>query len=131
MTDKPAERIPFPNRRPCVTVDAVFNGKPVTVAVGLNPITATWTEAFADTARGSDAQHALSDACVLASVALQSGVPIEALERSLGRVSSHVIVDGEVVKTDGPASPVGVALAVVRMVADGAGEPGFFGDEMP
>jgi len=117
----------LPNRRPCVTVDTVWNGNRVTIGVGFDPATGEVMEAFADAASGADQDQSLRDACTIASMSLQWGSPLDDLERSLGRVPAYAMADGAMVKTDAPASPVGAALAAVRFVADGvANDPGFF-----
>jgi ribonucleoside-diphosphate reductase alpha chain len=114
-------------RRPCVTVDTTINGARMTIGIGFDPETGAALEAFADIARGTDQQHSLSDACVAVSVALQYGVPPEALEHSLGRIPAWVEQDGAMVLGEAPASPVGAVLEAVRMVSDGIrNDPGFF-----
>jgi hypothetical protein len=119
-------RTTLPNRRPCVTVDTAINGAKITIGVGFHPDTGQALEAFADVARGTDQQHTLSDACVTASVALQYGVPLDALEHSMGRVPAWVQDGAAMALGDAPASPVGAVLATVRSIADGVREPGFF-----
>lgn len=121
----------LPGRRPCVTVEATVAGKTVTIGVGFDPATGQALEAFADIARGTDQQHTLSDACVAVSVALQYGVPPEALEHSLGRVPAWVKDRDTMVLGEAPASPVGAVLAVIREVSEGVIEPGFFGEVRP
>lgn len=121
-------RARLPNRRPCVTITTSVAGKAVTIGVGYDPVTDTFSEAFADIARGTDAQHTLSDACVAVSVALQHGVPINALEHSLGRVPAWVKADGAMVLGEAPASPVGAVLEAIRAVDRGVrNDPDFFG----
>lgn len=122
----------LPNRRPCVTVDTTINGKAMTIGVGFHPATGEALEAFADIARGTDQQHTLSDACVAVSVAVQYGVPPEALEHSLGRVPAWVEGADGMTLGEAPASPVGAVLETIRAVADGvANDPGFFGEGQP
>ncbi len=118
----------LPDRRPCVTVDVIHNGRTVTVGVGFDPVTGQFTEAFADAAKGSEQQHALADACILASIALQHGLPVEALEHSLNRVLDWRAQGDAMVHAEGPASPVGVALEAVRFVSENVTQPWFFGE---
>lgn len=122
-------RTPLPTRRPCVTVDTIVNNAKVTISVGFDPATGEATEAFADIAKGSDLQHMLSDACVAASVALQYGVPLDALEHSLGRVPAWVQQGGAMTSGEAPASPVGAVLETIRKVAAGVAAPGYFGGD--
>lgn len=119
-------RARLPDRRPCVTVDIPHAGRIVTVSVGYDPITGQFSEAFADAAKGTDQQLALADACVMASISLQHGLPLEVLEHSLNRTFDWRIVDGAMVRAEGPASAVGVALEAVRFVAENVTLPGFF-----
>ena len=106
-------RTPLPTRRPNLTIDADWNGHPVSVTVGLDPATGQPAEVFADTARGGDMQASIADACVLISLALQHGIAPADLAKSLGRVPAWV--NG--VETDAPASPVGCIVAVVAEVS--------------
>lgn len=122
-------RTVLPNRRPCVTVDTLINGKAMTIGIGFDPATGKPMEAFADIAKGTDQQHTISDACVAVSVALQYGVPMDALEHSLGRVPAWVQDGDSMALGDAPASPVGAVLETMRKVAEGVTQPGFFGGE--
>lgn len=117
----------LPTRRPCVTVDTLINGKAMTIGIGFDPATGKPMEAFADIAKGTDQQHTISDACVAVSVALQYGVPMEALEHSLGRVPAWVESGDGMVLGEAPASPVGAVLKTMRKVAEGVTPAWFFG----
>lgn len=102
-------RTPLPQRRRNATVDAAFRGQPLSVTVGFDDSGAA-REVFANGPReGSDMQHLLADACVVISIALQSGIAPAALARSLGTVPDWSS------GTEGraPASPIGVILACV------------------
>ncbi len=112
----------LPNRRPCVTASTIWRGQKVEVSVGFDPATGEAREAFADIAKGGAIQHELSDACVLASIAMQCNVPVGALQKTMG--SQRLAVDGQVF--DEPTSPIGAALDAVRFIADGVQRPGFF-----
>ena len=112
----------LPNRRHCVTGSTIWRGQQIEVSVGFDPETGEAREAFADIALGGQIQHELSDACVLASIALQCGVSIEALQKTMG--SESISIDGRSYVE--PTSPVGAALAAVRFIADGVkNDPAF------
>lgn len=97
-------RKPLPNRRMHVTDDlVVWNGHSLIVSIGLRA-DSTAGDVFADTPAGGDLQAVLADACVLISIALQHGVPPDALAKSLGRVPVLGTHD------DAPASPVGAVV---------------------
>lgn len=124
------ERNRLPDRRPCVTVDSIVSGQRVTVGVGFDPATMVAMEAFCDVAKGSDTQHTVADACTAVSVALQWGVPAEALESPLGTVPAFALQDGEMVQTNAPASAVGAVLRVMREVQHGVwNDPEYFKDD--
>jgi hypothetical protein len=116
----------LPTRRHCVTVETMVTGRPATISVGFHPETGEALEAFADIARGSDQQHAVSDACVAVSIALQYGMPIQTLEKAVGRVPTWTPVEGVMVETEAPASVVGVVVDTIAEVAAGVAQPGFF-----
>lgn len=120
------ERNRLPDRRPCVTVGTQVAGRAVTVSVGFDPATGQAMEAFADIAKGNDAQHTLSDACVAVSIALQYGTPPAVLEAALGRVPGWVPDGDAMTQGDVPASPVGGVLAVIREVSEGVKQGGYF-----
>lgn len=116
----------LPNRRHCVTASTVWQGHPVEVSVGFDPATGDVVEAFADIAKGGQMQHTLSDACILASIAIQHGASLDELQKTLG--SEKLSVDGRAYVE--PTSPVGAALQAVRMAADGIkSDSGFFDGE--
>lgn len=102
-------RATLPNRRPNETIATDWDGHAITVTVGFDPATGDPVEVFADVLKGGQMQAVLSDTCVLASIALQHGVPVEALGKSLARVPD--MRGGEV-----PASPVGAVVAVLMGV---------------
>lgn len=117
----------IPTRRHCVTASTFWQGHPIEVSVGIDPEIGDVFEAFADIAKGGQMQHTLSDACILASIALQHGASLDELQKTLG--SEKLSVDGRAFVE--PTSPIGAALQAVRMVADGVkSDPGFFGGEV-
>ncbi len=76
-------RLRLPNRRPQTTFDM---GR-YSIAVGFDPRTGKALEVFADDPhRGTEYEFLVSDACTVISIALQYGVPIEALTSSVGRI---------------------------------------------
>jgi hypothetical protein len=122
-------RTAIPTRRHCVTVETLVNGKAATISVGFHPDTGEALEAFADIAKGSDQQHAVSDACVAVSLALQHGMPIATLEKAVGRIPTWTPVQGDMVETEAPASVVGVVVDTIAEVAHGVRhDPDFFKD---
>lgn len=99
----------LPNRRPSVSVDTEWGGHPITVTVGFDPISGDPRELFANTPDGGHMQAVIADACVWASIALQHGVPPDALAKSLGLVPDPL--RGR--DATAPASPLGVIAAVL------------------
>ena len=101
-------RQPLPNRRPNISAAADWQGHAFTVTVGFdaqgNP-----GEVFCNHAKG-DMAATLADACVLISIALQWGVSVDDLAKSLGSVP--VWINGE--QTHAPASPIGTIIAAIR-----------------
>lgn len=103
----------LPNRRPCITTDATWQGQKMVVSVGFYPDTGEPAEVFACHAKNSFRSADWADACVGNSIALQHGVPVHDLTRSLCTVPFWDL--GE--ETDAPASPIGTILAVVEDIA--------------
>jgi hypothetical protein len=101
----------LPNRRPSVIRPVEWagpDGQPFECAVGIGfHLDGRVAEVFAsDLKIGSAMRTLLEDACVITSIALQSGVAPEALGRSLGRVP---VLESE----DAPASIIGAIVAVL------------------
>jgi ribonucleoside-diphosphate reductase alpha chain len=96
-------RAVLPHRRPNETLDAEWQGHAFSVTVGYDPATGAPAEVFADMPKGGQMGATLSDACVLISIALQHGIPPDALAKSLAREPGF---DG----TERAASPIGVIL---------------------
>lgn len=104
-----AVRVPLPHRRPSWTTSVRFRDTLLEVTVGFDGLGVA-REVFATGPKaGSDMAHALSDACVAVSVALQHGVPAEAMAKSMGTVP----VWTEAGEGSGPASPLGAILQVL------------------
>jgi hypothetical protein len=107
-------RAALPNRRPSRTVEAEWQGIPFSVTIGLHPSTAAPMEVFADTPKGGHMQATIADACVIVSIALQHGIPPEALAKSLSRVP-ELFTDGDL-----PGSPIGVIVGAITDTGRGA-----------
>ncbi len=99
----------LPNRRPNVTVETDWDGHPLSITVGFHPRTGRASEVFADSAKGGQMADTLRDACVWASLILQSGMTPQELTKSLGRVPDYT-------GTERAASPLGVIAQVVAEV---------------
>lgn len=102
-------RATLPQRRPNVTRSAEWDGHAFTVTIGFDPATGAPMEVFADTTKGGQMAATLADACVVISIALQHGIGVDALSKSLGRVPVLWGAEGQ----DAPASPVGAILEAI------------------
>lgn len=107
-------RKPLPNRRPNLTVHAIWGDEtPLHFAVTIGfDAEGRPKEAFAAEAKGA-MLAIIADACILISIGLQHGLTPHDLSKSLGRVTEWATVDGERRKVDAPASPIGTILGVV------------------
>mgnify|MGYP003403404761 FL=1 len=101
-------RKPLPDRRPSITVPQALGPMEFSTTISFYPDTGLPGEVFADGQKeGSVMAHLLSDACVVVSIALQHGIPPEALAKSLGRAVGWDWKTGK--EADGgPASVIGV-----------------------
>lgn len=106
-------RLILPPRRPSHTLATEWQGHPISVTVGLYPESGRPGEVFADVLHGGQMQAVLSDACVLISIALQHGIPPEALAKSLAQVPDPARGKGATAS----ASPVGAIVAALCEVA--------------
>lgn len=95
-----------PTRRPNITVQADWGAHPISVTVGLHPDTAQPIEVFADTLKGGQMQATVADACVLISIALQHGISVDELSKSLAR-EPDLFRGGDATVA---ASPIGVIV---------------------
>lgn len=109
-------RTRLPDRRPAETRELCHQGQRFTVTVGFD-LTGRPLEVFAD-GRTSQLGHAISDACVAVSLALQHGCPPQVLVSAMGRVPDHM--QGE--DRCAPASFVG-CIAEAVLAAGRRGEP--------
>jgi hypothetical protein len=101
-------RKPLPARRPSVSIETDWQGHPITVTASYYP-DGTLGEVFADAPKGGHMQATLADACVLISIALQHGISVADLSKSLARTPD--LLRGKGATT--PASPVGSILEVL------------------
>jgi len=77
----------LPPRRPTARSRHQFRNQTIFVDIGYDPDTLTPLEVFASCSKTtSDLALLMQDACVLVSLALQHGVPPQALAKSLGTV---------------------------------------------
>lgn len=111
----------LPNRRPCVTqtITVGEGSKALTLAVcaGFDPASGHVREVFVDCGKeGSTIAEITADTAVTVSVALQHGVPLDALAHSILRLpvapTRPEDLDGRPVET-APASPIGAILDVL------------------
>lgn len=108
-------RAALPTRRPSEVRRVSFRGREFTVCAGFYP-DGRIGEVFVNGEReGSEMEAILSDAAVIASIALQNGASPADLTRSLGRVPEPW--RGE--NVCGPASPIGAVIAALVEIAEG------------
>ena len=114
-------RTPLPGRRPSVTLRVEAGGLAAHTTVGYDPVSGAPREVFlrpsGGAKSGSTVEAICDDVSVIISVALQHGVAVEALARSIGRSA-----EGE------PASIAGAALVLLTDEAATWREPGLFDD---
>lgn len=99
----------LPDRRPNVTTDRQWAGHEVTVTVGFDPETGEPRECFANVKSGGAMQALVADACIVISIALQSGKGADELAKSMCRVPAYM--NGEIGSE--PASAIGTILEAV------------------
>ncbi len=107
----------LPNRRPSHTETLEVGGQASTATVGFDPESGQPRELFLMAGKeGSMLNALLADAAVVISVALQHGVPGEALARSVGRLPAGPVTPADLDHAPGrkvPASPIGAALDLI------------------
>lgn len=104
------DRKTLPDRRPNTTVKLKHKGHTFHVTIGVDHRTGQVAEVFGTTAKaGSDFDALLQDACILISLALQTGWKPEDVAKSLSRAP----VLGDTDKIEGPASAIGVIMEAV------------------
>ena len=126
MTDPASNRRRLPNRRPCHTEALEIAGQVFTATIGFDPEDDSPRELFLTAGKeGSMLNALLADAAVVISVALQHGVPGEALARSVGRLPAGPVTPADLDHAPGrkvPASPIGAALDLITAFEKEAAE---------
>ena len=111
-------RARLPNRRDNRIETLEVAGQRVKVCIGLCPETGHPREVFLNGGKeGSQFDAMLADAATVISVALQYGVPIAALAKSVGRAPNASTMPGSLDQLNAsnqPASPIGAALDLLR-----------------
>lgn len=111
----------LPTRRPSSTSRIAAGGIEAHATVGRDPRSGAPREIFMRPTGGSRAgsavDHLVDDAAVVISVALQHGVPAEALSRSVGRRGEFD--EAGRYRELGPASIVGAALELIAAEGEG------------
>ncbi len=108
----------LPNRRPAHTEALEVAGQAFTATVGFDECGRPREVFMAAGKEGSLLNALLADAAVVISVALQSGVPVAALAKSVGRLPAGPVAPAGLDHAPGqkvPASPIGAALDLVRL----------------
>ena len=113
MPPAPA-RAHLPNRRSSHLETLEVAGQTFEACVGLDPTTGQPLEVFLNGGKeGSQFDAMLADAATVISIALQFGVPIHALAKSVGRAPNVSTMPGSLDQLNAgsqPASPIGAAL---------------------
>jgi hypothetical protein len=104
-----SQRTQLPGRRPSITIETQWQGHSFTVTVEFDPLSAAPRKVSADTPKGGQMALTIADACVLISIALQHGIALSALSKSLSRVPDLIAGGGASL----PGSPIGTILAVI------------------
>lgn len=105
-------RTRLPNRRHAETTDLPIGGMSIAATIGFDRA-GNAAEVFLSGGKdGSGLAAILHDAAVIISIALQHGVPAEALAKSVARLPERL--DGP---ATAPASPIGAALDLLATTA--------------
>jgi hypothetical protein len=96
----------MPTRRPSIFRDVDWEGHHLTVSASYYPDTGRIGEVFADADKGGQMQATLSDACTLISIALQHGITVADLSKSMAEAPDLMRGKGHTL----PASPIGAIL---------------------
>jgi hypothetical protein len=96
----------LPERRITVTKSIYWQNHEIIVAAGIHPTEGWLGEIFVDAAHGGQMQTLLRDAVTAISVALQYGVPLAEMGKSLAREPIWTTQG----MADGPASPLGAVI---------------------
>ena len=107
-------RTRLPNRRPSHVETLEAAGQKFTACIGFDPGTGQPREVFLDGGKGgSQFDGILADAATVISIALQYGVPIHALAKSVGRSPNLATMPGssdQLIAGNHAASPIGAAV---------------------
>ncbi len=107
-------RARLPNRRPSHLETLEVDGQVITACVGFDPVTDQPREVFLNGGKeGSQVDAMLADAATIISVALQYGVPLDALAKSVGRIPNAAATPGSLDQLSAgsqPTSALGAAL---------------------
>ncbi len=113
----------LPNRRSSHLETLEVAGQTFEACVGLCPETGQPREIFLNGRReGSQFDAMLADAATCISVALQFGVPVQALAKSVGRAPDLSTLPGSPDQLKAgrqPASPIGAALDLLKSFENG------------
>ena len=117
-------RARLPNRRPSRLETREVDGQVITACVGFDPVTDQPCEVFLNGGKeGSQFDAMLADAATVISVALQYGVPVSALAKSVGRAPDTLTTPGSIDQLNAgssPASAIGAALDLLCSFENGA-----------
>lgn len=117
-----AHRTRLPNRRHAIRETLIFDGQLIEATAGVDPETFAMRELFLTAAKeGTLLNNTLADVATVISVALQHGIPVDALRVSLSTVTARSLEPREMDPDAGPrdrqpASPIGVALAFLARI---------------
>ena len=104
----------LPNRRPSHLETLQVDGQTIAACIGFDPATGQPREVFLNGGKeGSQFDAMLADAATIISVALQYGVPVAALAKSVGRVPNAATTPGALGQLNAgsqPTSALGAAL---------------------
>ena len=116
----------LPNRRPSHMETMEVTGQTFEACIGFDPETDQPYEIFLDAPKRDSMFGAmLADAATIISVALQFGVPLAALAKSVGRAPDTSTMPGSLDQLNAgnqPASPIGAALDLLCSFEGGATE---------
>ncbi|MBF0247009.1 MAG: hypothetical protein HQL36_02890 [Alphaproteobacteria bacterium] len=115
------DRRRLPNRRPSISETIEIGGQVYTATAGFDLDELSVKEVFLSGAKeGSTMDAILGDAAVVISVALQHGVPIEALAKSVARIRTAPLrpedLDTAYQNETVPATAIGATLDFLRDV---------------
>ncbi len=112
----------LPNRRPSHVETLEVDGQIITACIGFDPATDRPCEVFLNGGKeGSQVDAMLADAATVISVALQYGVPVAALAKSVGRAPKASTTPGSLDQLNAgsqPASAIGAALDLLYRVME-------------